>query len=237
MVGVIPDAEARELPDRYVHLIRPGDRDKPPGFSQALAWWLNGGEEEAFFDRSMGPSGSLAPTSVAYRFADSIEDANGSTAATDAMQDASMTLMPQAVGAGLFVATARKANPVAALYYGLGAQQSAMLPGWFGNVLLSADEVRTALPRAEEALLLSDTQRSTALSRIYRLDDRYGRHTRLRCGGTHRRAPTGDSTRRRGRIRRCRFQPLVLTSVWHSGTAEDSSPEEVEVRPAIAHAL
>jgi hypothetical protein len=84
VVGVIPDAEARELPDRHVHLIRPGDWDKPPGFSQALAWWLNGGEEEAFFERSMGPSGSLAPTSVACGFADFIEDADGSTAATNA---------------------------------------------------------------------------------------------------------------------------------------------------------
>lgn len=166
VVGGIPDTEARELPDRYVHLIRPGDWDKPPDFSQALAWWLNGGEEEAFFERSMGPSGPLAPTPVAHRFADFIEDANVSTAATDAMQDASMTMMPEAVGDGLFVATARKANPVAALYYGLGAQRSAMLPGWFGNFLLSADEVRTALPRAEEALLMSDAQRSTALSRI-----------------------------------------------------------------------
>ncbi|MET9835982.1 hypothetical protein ABZ078_43425 [Streptomyces sp. NPDC006385] len=166
MVGVIPDAEARELPNRYVHLIQPGDWKKPPDFSQELAWWLNGGEEETFFERAKGPSGPLAPTSFAHRFADFIEDANVSTAATDAMQDASMALMPQAVGAGLFVATARKANPVAALCYGLGAQRSAMLPGWFGNFLLSADEVRAALPRAEEALLLSDAQRSTALSRI-----------------------------------------------------------------------
>lgn len=166
VVGVIPDAEARELPDRFVHLMRPGDWDKPPGFSQTLAWWLNGGEHEAFFERSLGPSGSLAPTSVAYRFADFIEDANGSTAATDAVQDASMALMPEVVGAGLFVATARKANPVAALYYGLGAQRSAMLPGWFGDFLLSADEVRAALPQVEGALLLSHAQRSTALSRI-----------------------------------------------------------------------
>lgn len=166
VVGVIPDAGARELPNRYVHLIGPGDWDKPRDFSQALAWWLNGGEEETFFERSVGPSGPLVPTSVAYRFADFIEDANLSTAATDAMQDASMTLMPEAVGAGLFVATARKANPVAALYYGLGAQRSAMLPGWFGNFLLSADEVRAALPRVEEALLMSDAQRGTALSRI-----------------------------------------------------------------------
>lgn len=82
------------------------------------------------------------------------------------MGDASMTLTPEAEGAGLFVATARKAKPAAALCYGLGAERSAMFPGWFGDFLLSAEEVRTALPRAEEALDLATTQRSEALSRI-----------------------------------------------------------------------
>ncbi|MFF3565310.1 hypothetical protein ACFYXS_35230 [Streptomyces sp. NPDC002574] len=166
VVGVIPDAEARELLDRHAHLSRPGDRDKPAAFGRALAWWSNGGEDETFFERSTGPSGPLVPTSVAHRFADLIEVANPSTAATDAVQDESMALMPEAIGAALFVATARKANPVAALYYGLGARRSALLPGWFGDFLLSADEVRASLPRVEEALLLSDAQRSTALSRI-----------------------------------------------------------------------
>lgn len=41
-----------------------------------------------------------------------------------------------------------------------------MLPGRFGDFLLSADEVRAALPRAEEALLLSGTQRREVLTRI-----------------------------------------------------------------------
>lgn len=166
VVGVIPDEEARALPDRYIHLIRPGDWERPPGFGETLAWWSNGGDQEPFFELPADPSEPLAPTSTAQRFAGFVEDTNAPTEAAEAMRDASMTLMPETEGAGLFVATARKANPVAALCYGLGAQRSAMLPGWFGNFLLSAEEVRTALSRAEEALLLSSTQRSAALTRI-----------------------------------------------------------------------
>lgn len=41
-----------------------------------------------------------------------------------------------------------------------------MLPGWFGDFLLSADDVITALPRAEEALRLSSMRRGEVLSRI-----------------------------------------------------------------------
>lgn len=74
--------------------------------------------------------------------------------------------MPEAEGSGLFVAAARKASPAAALCYGLGAEGTAMLPGWFGDFLLAADDVITALPQAEEALRLSGTRREEVLSRI-----------------------------------------------------------------------
>lgn len=69
-------------------------------------------------------------------------------------------------GCGEAVATARKASSAAALCYGLGAERTAMLPGWFGDFLLSADDVITALPRAEEALRLSSMRRGEVLSRI-----------------------------------------------------------------------
>ncbi|WP_327588632.1 hypothetical protein OHA25_17510 [Nonomuraea sp. NBC_00507] len=166
VVGAIPDEEARTLPDRYIHLLQSGDRDRPPDFRETLAWWSNGGDQEPFFEHPADPHGPLIPTPTARRFADFIDDANAPTEATEAMRDASMTLMPEAEGAGLFVATARKANPAAALCYGLGAERSTMFPGWFGDFLLSAEDVRTALPRAEEALFLSTTQRSEVLSRI-----------------------------------------------------------------------
>ncbi|WP_236245282.1 hypothetical protein [Streptomyces sp. CC210A] len=168
VVGVIPDAAARELAQRYGHPVGPGHGDPSPEVGRVLAWWRNGGGEESYFARRTDPSDPLEPTPAAYRFADLVEAAHASsdTADTDAMRDASTALMPEAVGTGLFVATARKANPVAALYHGLGPRRSALLPGWFGHVLLSADEVRAALPRYEEALLLPDGERAAVLSRI-----------------------------------------------------------------------
>lgn len=166
VVGVIPDGEARALVDRSIDLIRPGDWDRPPGFGDTLAWWSNGGDQEPFFEHPADPSEPLIPTPTAWRFADFIDGANAPTAATEAMRGAGMALMPEVDGAGLFVATARSVNPAAALCYGLGAERSAMLPGRFGDFLLSADEVRAALPRAEEALLLSGTQRREVLTRI-----------------------------------------------------------------------
>ncbi|WP_351229684.1 hypothetical protein [Streptomyces sp. NPDC002133] len=166
VVGVIPDEEARALPDRYIHLMQPGDWARPPGYGETLAWWSDGGDREPFFEHTVDPSRPLTPTPAARRFADFIHDANAATDAAEAMRDASMSLMPVTEGAGLFVAAARKASPAAALCYGLGAEGSAMLPGWFGDFLLSADEVMTALAQAEEALCLSSTRRSEALSRI-----------------------------------------------------------------------
>ncbi|MFG2818648.1 hypothetical protein ACGFX4_04375 [Kitasatospora sp. NPDC048365] len=166
VVGVVPDAEALALPERLFHLVRPGDRTKPPGFAEALAWWSNGGDREPFFEPPVDPSKPVSLTPAARRLADLVEDANPPTEAVEAMRDAGTALMPDAEGPGLYLATARKANPVAALHYGLGAQRSAMLPGWFGDFLLSASEVRNALPRAEEALLFSPSERSAALTRI-----------------------------------------------------------------------
>ncbi|MFD7946149.1 hypothetical protein [Streptomyces sp. NPDC059744] len=166
VVGVIPDEETWALPDRFLHLIQPGDWARPSGYGETLAWWSDGGDREPFFVHPVAPSGPLTPTPAAQRFADFIHNANAATEAAEAMRDASMSLMPETEGVGLFVAAARKASPAAALCYGLGAEGTAMLPGWFGDFLLSADDVITALPRAEEALRLSSTRRSEALSRI-----------------------------------------------------------------------
>ncbi len=166
VVGVLPDEEARVLPDRYSHLIRAGDWVKPSAYGETLAWWSNGGDQEPFFELPLDLSGPLMPTAAAQRFADFIDCANVGSEAAEATRDASMGLMPEAEGAGLFVTTARETSPAAALCYGLGAEGAAMLPGWFGDFLLPADEVLTALPRTEEALQLSGPRRSEVISRI-----------------------------------------------------------------------
>ncbi|MEU9717436.1 hypothetical protein [Streptomyces sp. NPDC047976] len=160
---MLPDEEARAIPGRFLHLVRPGDWDKPEAYTESLAWWSDGGAEP-LFEYADGPSGPPGATPAARRFADFMDLATTASDAVTAMQDASSSAMREE--AGLFVATARKAAPVAALYHGLGVRGAELLPGWFGDFLLDADEVAAALPRAEQALDLSGARRSEVLARI-----------------------------------------------------------------------
>jgi hypothetical protein len=138
----------------------------PPGFGEALAWWSGGGDREPFFEVAPDGSGVARPTAAAVRFAELVHTAHDVGDAAQALQDAAMDLMPRAEDAGVFVAAARKASPVAALFHGLGAQDSALLPGWFGDFLPTGDEVAAVLPRAARALGVSGTRRDEILSRV-----------------------------------------------------------------------
>ncbi|MCC9306279.1 hypothetical protein LN042_04000 [Kitasatospora sp. RB6PN24] len=53
----------------------------------------------------------------------------------------------------------RKGYPAAALAHGLGPARFAMLPGWFGDFVLTAEEVRAGLPAVTAALELNPEQR------------------------------------------------------------------------------
>ncbi|WP_327366223.1 DUF2332 domain-containing protein [Streptomyces sp. NBC_01217] len=83
MVGVIPDEEAGALPDRFIHLVQPGDRARSPGYGETLARWSNGGDREPFFEHPVEPVGPLTPTPAAQRFADFVHNANAATDAAD----------------------------------------------------------------------------------------------------------------------------------------------------------
>lgn len=48
--------------------------------------------------------------------------------------------------------TCRKDHPVAALFHGIGPERAALLPGWFGDFILSAKEVRRTQAQVERAL-------------------------------------------------------------------------------------
>ncbi|KAK1182901.1 hypothetical protein B7755_035065 [Streptomyces sp. NBS 14/10] len=65
-----------------------------------------------------------------------------------------------------FFESVRKDNPVAALFHGLGPERAALLPGWAGDAVFPADEVRRRLPAAEAALAVSGAERERALARI-----------------------------------------------------------------------
>ncbi|WP_225099936.1 hypothetical protein [Streptomyces sp. CoH27] len=166
VVGAVPDRAAVSLPDEFVHLVAEGDFRRPEGFAETLAWWSEGCAGEPFFARDGSDPAVLLPTAAGRRFADFVHGAHPETAATEAIRDASLELMPAEGSAGVFCAVARKASPVAALYYGLGAEAAGLLPGWFGDFLLPADDVRAALPDAERALRIDGERRAVVLGRI-----------------------------------------------------------------------
>ncbi|WP_406400362.1 hypothetical protein OH805_15310 [Streptomyces sp. NBC_00879] len=63
-------------------------------------------------------------------------------------------------------AAARKGDPAVALCYGLGARAAAGLPGWFGDFLLTAAEVRAVLPHAESVLAVTGPRRAEIIGRV-----------------------------------------------------------------------
>ncbi|WP_217621789.1 hypothetical protein, partial [Streptomyces lunaelactis] len=79
---------------------------------------------------------------------------------------ASTDLLRGTEGSAAFVASARKGDPATALWYGLGAEAAARLPGWFGDFLLTAAEVRAVLPHAESVLAVTGPGRTEVLARI-----------------------------------------------------------------------
>ncbi|MEU1664394.1 hypothetical protein ABZ547_12400 [Streptomyces sparsogenes] len=65
-----------------------------------------------------------------------------------------------------FVESVRKENPVAALFHGLGPERAERLPGWAGDAVVTAGEVRRLLPAVEAALAVAGAERERALARI-----------------------------------------------------------------------
>ncbi|MEU5383024.1 hypothetical protein [Kitasatospora cineracea] len=65
-----------------------------------------------------------------------------------------------------FAAVMRKAFPFGALAYGVGPEAVLGLPGWFGEFVLSADQVWDRLPEFEAALGWSGEERERILDRV-----------------------------------------------------------------------
>ncbi|GHE06334.1 hypothetical protein [Streptomyces alanosinicus] len=64
------------------------------------------------------------------------------------------------------ITSVRKDNPVAALFHGLGPRRARVLPGWAGDAVLTAAEVRHHLEAVESVLALSGAERKLVLRRI-----------------------------------------------------------------------
>ncbi|MGP4024652.1 hypothetical protein [Actinomadura sp. 3N407] len=165
LVGAIPDREANELLARFSDALSGPGPMQPRAFAEALEWWTTAGEQEGFFERVPGKDWERA-TDAAYRLASLVDGANPETELSEAAWDACMDLMGDEGEDALLGVAARKASPVAALCYALGAESMSMLPGRFGNFLLSHAEVLAGLPRAERALQPAGARRAQTLQRI-----------------------------------------------------------------------
>lgn len=161
-VGAVSDADVVALPLRFAGLDETWT--VPPGCAEDLRWWLGGGDREPYF--------TPEPTAAAHRFAAFARSGGPTAPAVAAMKDAATDLLRQAAADGgtepdaLFTVAVRGGEPATALHHGLGAEASARLPGWFGDFLLTADEVRVVLPDAESVLAVSGPRRTEVLARI-----------------------------------------------------------------------
>ncbi len=155
-VGAVPDAEVAALPGRFAQI--EGVWTTPPGYADDLAWWLSGGDREPYF--------TPGPTPAALRFAAFARSGGPSSPAVAAMKAAGRDLLRDAPADAVYTAVARGSDPATALCYGLGAEDSARLPGWFGDFLLTAAEVRSVLPHAESVLAVDGPRRAETVARV-----------------------------------------------------------------------
>ncbi|MFE6843943.1 hypothetical protein [Streptomyces sp. NPDC057686] len=72
---------------------------------------------------------------------------------------------PEPDPADMFVSVHRKDYAVAALFHAIGPGRAALLPGWCGNVILTAAEVRRTLPGVERALTFTRGERVRVAAR------------------------------------------------------------------------
>lgn len=161
-VGAVPDAEVVALPRRFAHLDETWT--VPDGCADDLRWWLGGGDREPYF--------TPGPTAAAHRFAAFARGGGPTAPAVVAMREAAADLLGRAEADGtdpdgLFAVAVREGEPATALLHGLGAEASAQLPGWFGDFLLTADEVRAVLPGAGSVLDLTGPRRTEVLARVH----------------------------------------------------------------------
>ncbi|KPI01909.1 hypothetical protein OV450_4799 [Actinobacteria bacterium OV450] len=67
---------------------------------------------------------------------------------------------PEPDAADMFLSVHRKDYAVTALFHAVGPARAALLPGWCGNALLTAEEVRRTLPDVERALTFTREERA-----------------------------------------------------------------------------
>nr|QIY93022.1 hypothetical protein HEP87_00710 [Streptomyces sp. S1D4-11] len=166
VVGAVPDEQVWDLLRAAVQDSSPAPVSVHWDVPGGLDWW-RGKAQESMFSASTTSPGSWSADEDAFRLSAFLDACRDDSEHVEALRDAVMDQFPSDGEEGLFAAVARKASPFSALAYALGADTVLRLPGWFGDFLLDAEQVRTQLPAAEEALALTGTQRRAAVERIH----------------------------------------------------------------------
>ena len=167
VIGTVPDQKISELLQAAVQASPPAPMPAQADVVGELAWWRSKAPESLFSASRTAP-GSWVAEEDAYRLSTFFDNCRDDSDSAEALGNAVMDQFPPEGEEGLFAAVARKASPFSALAYALGPDTALRLPGWFGDFLLRAEEVRARLPAAEEALALTGTQRRDAVERIHR---------------------------------------------------------------------
>ncbi|MFF2367279.1 hypothetical protein ACFVU0_31860 [Streptomyces sp. NPDC058122] len=164
IVGVVPEQEVRGSLSASVQNSSPAPvhRDVPG----ELAWWRSKARTSMFTPSTSSP-GDWSADDDALRLSAFFDACRDESDHAQELRDTVMDRFPPDVGEGLFVATARKADPFSALAYALGPDATLRLPGRFGDFLLPAEQVRAQLPAVEETLVLTGTPRREAIERIH----------------------------------------------------------------------
>ncbi|MFI6401039.1 hypothetical protein [Streptomyces sp. NPDC050548] len=163
IVGAVPDQEVRNLLSASVQNSSPAPEHRDA--LGELAWWRRKAPASMFTTSTCSP-GDASADEDALRLSAFFDTCHDDSDSGERLREAVMDRFPPDVGEGLFVATARKASPFSALAYALGPDATLQLPGWFGDFLLDAGQVRTQLPSAEETLTLTGATRRDAIERI-----------------------------------------------------------------------
>lgn len=166
VIGTVTNEQIHDLLSAAAQASSPAPRPRHTDVSGELDWWRNHGRESMFRASTTVP-GSWCAEDDAFRLNAFLDNCRDESEQVERLRDAVLDLFPPEGDEGLFAAVARKASPFSALAYALGPDAVFQLPGWFGDFLLAADEVRAALPAVEEALALTGAPRRHAVDRIH----------------------------------------------------------------------
>lgn len=147
------------VPSAAVSQLRAGISGEPLE-PEDLSWW-QAMDSEALAEPESRGYGRHCPTDAVLRFSEMIDARR-----PDFDVDACMDLLVDVPEQDRFVASIRKGDPVAALYYGLGFEAALAMPGRSGCFLLTAEQVLDAARATDTILAMYPARRASVAARI-----------------------------------------------------------------------